>query len=83
MSYYKDDAAEHYVLKAHSPGSLFETLSIEFVADRPSAIAITDSLGQQTRIRFREVKINQPVDAQRFSFTPPKGADIIDDRTAD
>lgn len=82
VSYYKDGDSEHYTLQAQSTSSLFETLGIEFVKGQPSAISITDSLGQQTRILLNNVSINQPINDGRFAFTPPKGADVIDDRNA-
>lgn len=82
VSYYRDKNTEHYVLEAQSTSSLFETLGIEFTGGTPAAISITDSLGQQTRIQLSHVIINQPIAATRFEFTPPRGADVIDDRAA-
>ena len=77
---YADKTGEHFVLKAQSSTSLFETLGMDFQHGQPVAISITDSLGQQTRITLDHVVINQPVADSRFEFVPPKGADVIDDR---
>lgn len=82
VSHYRDQGDEHFVLQARSTSSLFETLGIAFRGQKPRSISITDSLGQQTRILLSHVIINQPIATRRFSFTPPKGADVIDDRNA-
>lgn len=82
VSDYQDKQGEHYVLQPATPGNLFETLTIAFVSGVPSSIEITDSLGQQTRVELTDVNLNADVDASRFTFTPPDGADVIDDRDA-
>lgn len=71
-----------YTLHARSTSSLFESLAIEFDKGVPSTISIADSLGQRTRIQLSGVIINQPIADSHFQFTPPKGADVIDDRNA-
>lgn len=80
ISYNRDEDSENYVLHARASGSLFETLTIEFSGQQPSAIMIGDSLGQQTRVELTHVVINQPIDDAKFHFVPPPNADIIDDR---
>ena len=35
-------------------------------------------LGQVTRFRLRGAMENLPVDPSRFSFTPPKGVDVVE-----
>jgi len=83
VSYFRDETVEHYVLAAKSASSLFETLSIEFEADKPVALTVSDSLGQRTRIELHDLEINEPIDASRFQFEAPEGVDVIDDRAAD
>ena len=82
ISRYNRDGDERFVLTASSTSSLFETLAITFHKGIPESISITDSLGQQTRIQLSHVVINQAISDTRFEFTPPKGADVIDDRGA-
>jgi len=36
-----------------------------------------DSFGNQTRIRFSDIKKNPALPAANFSFTPPKGVDLV------
>lgn len=38
---------------------------------------ITDPAGTTTRIRFSNEKLNAPVDAGKFRFTPPAGVDVV------
>jgi outer membrane lipoprotein carrier protein len=43
------------------------------------ALELDDRLGQRTRIEFESPRINTAVSADTFRFTPPTGADVIDD----
>ncbi|MEO0617249.1 MAG: outer membrane lipoprotein chaperone LolA [Pseudomonadota bacterium] len=65
-------------LTATDDSSDFRAVRIGF--DRESgalaAMELGDSLSQRTFIEFSGVVQNEPVDAARFEFTPPPGADI-------
>lgn len=87
-----DDLARDYAVTAEKEGNrslywlapkgsdaLYERISIEFVDDQPTAMALWDSLGQVTRIGFSEVVVNGPVNDADFRFTPPPGVDILHD----
>lgn len=80
VSYFQDEQIEYYLLVPTGPNSLFESLAIEFLANKPFAIAITDGLGQRTRIELHDVVVNEPIDPARFIFQTPPGVDVIDDR---
>jgi outer membrane lipoprotein-sorting protein len=41
---------------------------------------LEDSLGGRTVLRFPEFRAGAKVDAEAFRFTPPKGADVLDER---
>jgi outer membrane lipoprotein carrier protein len=41
---------------------------------------LSDNFGQLTRIYFSQVKINPPIKAEQFSFTIPKGVDVLEDK---
>ncbi len=43
---------------------------------------ITDVGGNETSIVLRELILNQPIKTDEFSFNPPKGIDIIDERAS-
>ena len=36
-----------------------------------------DAFQQQTVLRFEHIKINHPISAQEFQFTPPAGVDVL------
>ena len=38
---------------------------------------LRDALGQVTTLEFSAVERNPKVDASTFTFTPPKGADVL------
>ncbi|MFZ5654871.1 MAG: outer membrane lipoprotein chaperone LolA [Pseudomonadota bacterium] len=59
--------------------AIYREVELEFAADRPLAIRMTDSLGQRTRIALSEVEINQPLEPGLFQFTPPPGVDVFRD----
>jgi len=47
-----------------------------------AAMELYDQLGGHTMLRFSELRANAPLPAGTFSFTPPKGADVIDEAAA-
>lgn len=57
--------------------SLFEALSLHFTDSRISALQLTDSLGQKTRVDLTITQFNQPLDKQHFEFTVPAHVDVI------
>ncbi len=55
----------------------FRVLRVAFRAEELAAIEFEDAFGQRTRIDFRTLKRNGPVDADKLRFTPPRGVDVI------
>lgn len=66
-----------YRLKPLSDDPLFEVLEVTFSGNQPEMMRLEDALGQQTAIQFLDVTLNGKVDASRFSFVAPEGADVI------
>ena len=58
----------------------FERVSLAFDG-RGTLVAmqLVDKLGQSTELNFSSVELNARLDPGLFSFTPPKGADVIGD----
>lgn len=71
------DGEVRFELKPRSADALFESLRVSFGNGQLREMALVDSLGQRTRIAFRDVKLNPAVPASRFTFTPPPGTDIV------
>ena len=55
----------------------FEKISIGFRDGELAAMELRDALGQTTMLEFSHVERNAKVDASTFAFTPPKGADVL------
>jgi chaperone LolA len=61
-------------------GSDFDSVSLGFDAQgRLVAMQLADKLGQRTELVFSDLVLNRKLDAGRFEFQPPKGADVIGD----
>jgi outer membrane lipoprotein carrier protein len=57
--------------------SLFSSLQITFANRVPAVMALTDNLGQVTRITLSEVVYNSAIPAELFVFEIPDGIDVI------
>ena len=57
----------------------FERVRIGMKGGAPAAMELDDSLGGRTVLRFPEFRAGAKVDAEAFRFTPPKGADVLDE----
>ncbi|WP_461515726.1 outer membrane lipoprotein chaperone LolA [Porticoccus sp.] len=62
-----------------SADSLYEKVTLSFQSNIPVAMALWDSLGQKTDIRFHNVQRNPSWTPAQFIFVPPEGVDIIGD----
>lgn len=66
-----------YRLRPRGDDPLFSLLEVTFAGDTPQGMRLEDALGQMTTIEFSNVRLNQPLDAELFRFTPPENADVI------
>ncbi|HYC35223.1 MAG TPA: outer membrane lipoprotein chaperone LolA [Usitatibacter sp.] len=64
--------------KAQDTG--FERVRLGLKAKTLAAMELHDQLGGRTMLRFTDLRANAPVASETFAFTPPKGADVIEDR---
>ena len=80
VAYGEQAGQEVYRLEPLDASSLFDSLTLAFVAGEPRAIVLRDSLGQRTQIELSRVVLNKPIPNEIFTFTPPVGVDVIDDR---
>lgn len=77
VSRQQQGTAETFTLIPQTPDTLFESLKMTFYSERLGKLQMTDSTGQQTAIRFDNVKVNPAIDSGRFHFAIPEGADVI------
>ena len=59
--------------------STFLSILIGFLAGEPQKLAFRDAFNNQTVISFSNIRLNRPIDAQRFIFIPPAGVDVLSD----
>ncbi len=59
--------------------SMFEKVRMGFKANTLDTMELHDQLGQTTVIRFSRIERNPKLAADTFTFSPPAGADVIQD----
>jgi outer membrane lipoprotein carrier protein len=65
-----------------APDTGFERVRLGLNGKTLAAMELQDQLGGRTMLRFFDLKANAAVAADTFKFTPPKGADVIEDAPA-
>lgn len=56
----------------------FQLVRVGFKGSALAVLEIIDSFGQHSRLDFSGYAANAPLTAQRFQFTPPPGADVLE-----
>jgi len=56
----------------------FQSMRVGFKGKELAAVEITDGFGQRSLLTFSRFEPNVTLDAERFRFTPPPGADILE-----
>lgn len=79
VSQQQQGGSETFRLVPQSPDTLFEELHMTFRGEQLAALQMIDSTGQETVIEFSDVRTNHTIDASRFAFQVPEGADVIRD----
>lgn len=59
-------------------GATFQSVKVGFRGSQLAAIDITDSFGQRSLLAFGDMQTNAAVAPEAFRFTPPAGADVIE-----
>jgi outer membrane lipoprotein carrier protein len=76
---YREDGLDWVELAPLSEAADFAAVRVGFEQGRLASMELMDALGQTTVIRFSDVRLNPPLDAALFSFSPPDGVDVIRD----
>ncbi len=74
------DGLEWIVAKPRAKDTTFERIEIGFRDGLPQAMLLADAFGQSTQLTFSNVERNPKLDGDAFRFTPPKGADVLEDK---
>jgi outer membrane lipoprotein carrier protein len=60
-----------------SSESQFTKIRIGFADNLPRKMLLTDAFGQTTELTFADMRRNPALAEDLFTFTPPKGADVV------
>lgn len=60
--------------------SMFDKVRMGFRGNMLDTMELYDHLGQTTVIRFNKIERNPKLAANSFTFSPPAGADVIEDK---
>ena len=74
------EGLEWIVAKPRAKDTTFERIEIGFRDGLPQAMLLADGFGQLTQLTFSKVERNPKLDADAFRFSPPKGADVLEDK---
>ena len=72
------DGLEWAEAKPKARDGAFQSVRVGFKGKDLAAIEILDSFGQKSLLRFAGFVANAAVEADTFRFTPPLGADVIE-----
>ncbi len=72
------DGLEWAEARPKAKDGAFQSVRVGFRGKDLAALEIIDSFGQQSLLRFDVFAANAPVPAEAFRFTPPAGADVIE-----
>lgn len=73
----QDNNLEWFKLTPHKRDSGFSSMNLGVNKTGIQEMVLEDNLGQQTYIRFQGMKLNIPIDVNRFQFQLPANADLI------
>lgn len=71
------EPGQWYELKSRDQEGLVNKVILNFNNNTIQEMQIYDNLGQRTDIKFSDIKTNIRLPANYFSFTPPKGIEVI------
>ncbi len=73
-----EETPEHVRLTPRDGGETFDEARVAMADGRPEVLEIDDALGQVTRVRLSEVRLDEPVEEERLRFEPPEGVDVYE-----
>lgn len=74
------DGLQWILAKPRAKDSAFERIEIGFRDGLPAAMQLTDNFGQRTELVLSKVERNPRLDPAAFRFSPPKGADVLEEK---
>lgn len=74
---YVESAMTWVRLTPKNTESGFERVELGFLDDTLNRMVFFDNLDQTTLVALSDVRVNEPIDELRFSFTPPEDVDVV------
>jgi len=65
-------------LEPKSEQSDFKSIELWLKAGVPQKLRFSDPLGGNTVVELRDLKVNGPIPDAQFTFTPPKGVEVVE-----
>ncbi len=72
-----EDNGERFILEPVDQDALFLELIMEFQDGVLREMRLHDSLDQHSRLRFRDIELNESIDDSVFELDIPEGVDVI------
>ncbi len=72
------DGLEWALATPRAKDGAFQSMRVGFKGRELTTVEVVDSFGQRSRLDFQRFVANAPVQAERFRFVPPAGADVIE-----
>ena len=76
-----DDESSEFELTPIALDSVYELITISFIASNLDMIHLDNKNGEQTVWQFRNIEKNQSLSDTLFVFEPPDGVDVIENTT--
>lgn len=73
------NGVDWFYLTPRSVDSGFDHVRLGFAGNNLYAMELYDSFGQKTELHFSQLHYNAKINPAKFTFTPPKGVDVIGD----
>jgi outer membrane lipoprotein carrier protein len=64
-------------LNPKDENSGFNRIELGFIDSELRRMVFFDNLQQTTLVALSDVTINEPINAERFEFSPPEGVDVV------
>lgn len=72
------EGLQHVKLTPRQPQGDFSAIEMWLDEGVPRRLRFSDPLGGQTEVVLLDLKVNSPLDAERFTFTPPAGTEVVE-----
>jgi len=73
----KTGPGQWFLLLPKQDNSQFTNIQLHFLNGKLRSMLLKDHLGQQSLIHFYHITLNPKIAANVFSFSPPKGVDVL------